>query len=179
MDTLRRAAILIDLIQRLREHDNWCGETSIQKAVYLLQEVAGVDLGFEYILYKHGPFSFDLRDELTTQRANSLIALEPQGGYGPRFRTTPEGNALASRFTKTRENYESQLKWASDAIGTKGIFEIEALATAVWVTRAASAETDAEARAKCLHEIKPHFTLDEALAAVTDADKLIDRAKRL
>ena len=60
MDRLRRAALLTRLIQRLRDRGSWCGETHLQKASLLLQDLTGVPLGFDYILYKHGPFSFDL-----------------------------------------------------------------------------------------------------------------------
>ena len=61
MERLQRAAILTELMDRLRADGSWCGETHVQKATYFLQEVLGVQTGFEYILYKHGPYSFDLR----------------------------------------------------------------------------------------------------------------------
>ena len=89
MDRLRRDVIVIRVIKALREHGSWCGETHVQKAVYLLQEMAGAQTGFDFILYKHGPFSFDLRDELTALRADELLSLERQPWpYGPRIAPT-------------------------------------------------------------------------------------------
>jgi hypothetical protein len=41
MERLKQAAILNRLIHALREQANWCGETSIQKTAYLLQETLG------------------------------------------------------------------------------------------------------------------------------------------
>ena len=41
---------------------------TFQKAVYFLQEIFDVPTGIEYILYKHGPYSFDLTADLTALR---------------------------------------------------------------------------------------------------------------
>jgi len=70
MDRLRRAALLTQLIERLRRRGSWCGETHVQKATLFLQDLTRIPMGFDFILYKHGPFSFDLRDELTSLRAD-------------------------------------------------------------------------------------------------------------
>ena len=83
MDRLRRAALLTRLIELLRKKGSWCGETHIQKSTFFVQNLMKVPLSFDFILYKHGPFSFDLRDELTGLRADGLIRLEPQWPYGP------------------------------------------------------------------------------------------------
>lgn len=82
MERLAREAVLLSLVEKLRQAGSWCGETHVQKATYFLQEVAGVPLGFPFILYKHGPFSFDLRDELTAMRADGFLTLEPRDPYG-------------------------------------------------------------------------------------------------
>ena len=59
MDRLRRAAILTQLVGNLRREGSWCGETHVQKATFFLQELMEVPLGFNFVLNKHGPFSFD------------------------------------------------------------------------------------------------------------------------
>lgn len=73
MKKLQRDAILLSLINEMKAKGSWCGETHIQKATYFLQELLGVPLNFEFILYKHGPYSFDLGDEVTAMRADSLL----------------------------------------------------------------------------------------------------------
>lgn len=55
MNRTQRQAILLALIQRLREKGSWCGETHIQKSAYFLQELLGVPLDLNVIFYKHGP----------------------------------------------------------------------------------------------------------------------------
>jgi len=78
MDRLRKAALQTRLIEQLRKEGSWCGETHVQKATLFLQDLMRVPLELEFILYKHGPFSFDLRSELTSLRADELVKLEPQ-----------------------------------------------------------------------------------------------------
>ena len=64
-----RSAILLDLAAQLREHGSWTGETHVQKAAYFVQELLGVPSGFRFVLYRHGPFSFDLRASLNKLEA--------------------------------------------------------------------------------------------------------------
>jgi len=42
MDRLPKAAILTRLARELRASGSWCGETHMQKAVYLLQDLLDV-----------------------------------------------------------------------------------------------------------------------------------------
>ncbi len=78
MDRLRNAALLTRLIEGLCSNGDWYGETHVQKTTFFVQELMGVPLGFRFILYKHGPFSFGLRDELTALRADGMLELEPR-----------------------------------------------------------------------------------------------------
>ena len=64
MTRLEKVAVLLKLLEKLRENGSWCGETHLQKATYMCQQLLSLPTGFDYVLYKHGPFSFDLRGEL-------------------------------------------------------------------------------------------------------------------
>ena len=86
MTRQRNAAILTRLASELKQHGSWCGETHLQKAVYLMQELFEVSPDFEFILFKHGPFSFELRDELTALRGDGYFRLEAMPmPYGPKL----------------------------------------------------------------------------------------------
>src|SRR5258707_96416 len=86
MKYAQRVAVLGLLIREMREKGSWTGETHIQKGAFLLQELMGVNLGLDFVLYRHGPFSFDLRDELSSMQADELLALVlRREGYGPSF----------------------------------------------------------------------------------------------
>jgi hypothetical protein len=171
MDRLRRDVILIRLIEALRERGSWCGETHLQKAAYLLQEMAGAPLGFEFILYKHGPFSFELRDELSAMRADGFISLQVQDpSYGPSIVPEPGADALRKRFPKTLGAHEARIKFVAEKLGDKKVVELERLATAFFVSEEAGPRTSPDTRARRVHAIKPHISVDQALEAVRTVD---------
>jgi hypothetical protein len=173
MDRLRRASVLMRLIEQLRQNGSWCGETHVQKATLFLQNLMHVPLGFDFILYKHGPFSFDLRDELTSLRADELVRLEPQSGYGPRIATTDRSGYVQGLYSKTLEKYEESISFVARKLGNKGVAELERLATALFLTDSTAPYSSVEERAGKLTAVKPHVGRDEAIAAVAEVDGII------
>ena len=167
MDRLRRDVIVIRVIKALREHGSWCGETHVQKAVYFLQEMAGAQTGFDFILYKHGPFSFELRDELTAMRADGFVSLRVQDpDYGPSITPEPAADALCKRFPRTLREHESRVEFVADRFKNRKVVELERLATAFYVSQGMRSEANENACAQRIHALKPHISLDQALEAV-------------
>ena len=180
MDRLQRAAILTELMNQLRANGSWCGETHVQKAVYFLQEVLGVATGFEYILYKHGPYSFDLSADLTALRADFLMEFNHRSpGYGPGLVPTSTSAELRSRYPRTLETNKSRIEFIAKKLGKSGVAELEKLATALFVTREIGEAANPSDRANRIHCLKPHVSLDEALAALQDFENLEKEAKDL
>lgn len=166
MERLRRDAVLIRLIEALRKKGSGCGETHIQKSVYFLQALAGAETGFDFILYKHGPFSFDLRDELTAMRANSLVALEVQAArYGPSVAPLPAAERLCERFPRTLRAHESSVAFVASKVGSKTVGELERLATALYVSRQSEHRLDINECAQEIHKLKPHIPVVQGAEA--------------
>jgi uncharacterized protein YwgA len=179
MDRLRRAAVLTRLIEQLRRNGSWCGETHVQKAALFLQDLMRVPLGLDFILYKHGPFSFDLRDELTSLRADGLVKLEPQQGYGPRIATTDRSTYIQGLYSKTLEKYDSPISFVAEKLGRKRVTDLERLATAFYVTNQIADHSSVDERAAELTALKPHIGRDEAVAAVTEVDQIITEVDQI
>jgi hypothetical protein len=177
MDRLKRAAILTRLIQELRHNGSWCGETHVQKAAFFLQELMRVPLGLEFILYKHGPFSFDLRDELTGLRADGLVSLEPQWPYGPRIALTGGSEYIQQVFSKTLGTYGVAISFIGEKLGDKDVSELERLATALYVTGRSEAGASVDRRAESLTKLKPHIPKENAAIAVATVDRINDEAR--
>jgi uncharacterized protein YwgA len=178
MNRLAQEAVLAELTQRLAARGSWAGETHLQKAAYLLAELRGVDFDFDFILYKHGPFSFELRDELASMRAEGLLeSFSPSPRYGPQLRVTERGQQLANSFEKTMDRYGESLDWIADKLGGRGVMELEKLATAMWMTRRNPGDSRA-ARAEALHNVKPHISTNEAERAVAEIDQLLAEGER-
>ncbi len=174
MQELERAALVLDLITHLRENGSWCGETHLQKAVYFLQTMLEVPLDYDARLYKHGPFSFDLRDEITAFRAYRFVELVPQPyPYGPSLKTSPNGERLVETFKKIVDEYKGKIEWLAKALGSKGVVDLEKLGTALLVSRNEEMlgmdEDDVVAQ---ILKLKPHITDDEARKALDEVKEM-------
>lgn len=170
MDYPKRSALLVALIDALREQGSWCGETHLQKAVYVLQEMFGVPLELPFILYKYGPFSFDLRDELSAMRADGLVDLEYKPPYGPRFLATEMGEGWQERFPKTLGRHQDAIRQVAEKIRDRPVDELERLTTALLVTRQKDAPSTTAGKEKRLRELKPHVSSVQAREAVAEIE---------
>jgi uncharacterized protein YwgA len=180
MDRLQKAVILTELAARLRREGSWCGHTHMQKATYFLQVLLGVPTGYEFILYMYGPYSFDLSEELAGLRADYLIEFDHKSpGYGPGLVPTPTSESLRSGYPRTLAGSSRQLEFVARTFGTKGVADLEKLATALYVTREDGAPDSVEGRARRLVELKPHVSLEQALEAVRDFDRIAAEARSL
>src|SRR5947209_16392412 len=118
MNGMQRRAVLLRLIQRLHAHGSWCGETHVQKTTYFLQELLDVPLDLNVILYKHGPYSFDLSAELTALRADQMLDVVPRDPrYGPTLRETDVGRKLVVQYPKTIGRYDPAIEFVADKFG--------------------------------------------------------------
>ena len=179
LDRLQKASLIIEFINKLKEKGSWCGETHIQKATYFLQGLTGVPLDFEFILYKHGPFSFDLRDELTAMRADGLIKNEIQlPPYGPSLLPTDLGNKIHDHFPKTTKKYSSEIEFVSEYLGDKSVAELERMGTALYAILK-NIGNDKSERAEEIHKLKPHVSTEEALLALNKVEGMIKELEKI
>lgn len=79
---------------------------------------------------------------------------------------------FVERYPKTLSRHKNQIADAAKIAGKKGVKELEQLATALWVTREAGLEVGPRERAKDLHDLKPHVSLQEASVAISSIDAL-------
>lgn len=179
MKRLQKVAVLLSVVEALDREGSWCGETHIQKAVYFLQTMFRVPLGFEFVLYKHGPYSFALTDELMRMRADRLLEWVPKRPYGASFRLNDQSNMIIGKFTKTVGRYQEQVSILAKETGDKRVRELEKLATAQYVTLEGTFGTDAHARAKRLRNLKPHIPENEALEAIEALDSMAQKVESL
>jgi hypothetical protein len=175
MNDLPLFRLILTVTGELRKRGSWTGETHVQKVGYFLQDLLGVPLKADYILYKHGPYSFDLRRTLSTMRAYQYVDWQPNPyPYGP---TLVEGQLADTlkRFTEEPVEYRAKIDFVADWLGTKRVAELERLGTALYVTLTEGAA--AQDRATRICELKPHVAPAEAQNAVAELDNMIARAR--
>lgn len=169
----QKLVILSRLANSLIERGSWTGEMHLQKAVYLLEEVTGLPLGYQFVLYHYGPFSFELRQELNRMRADGLLELVPKPyPYGPSFGATEPGIELEKRFPKTLGRVERQVEFVADVIGSRSASVLERLGTAVYLLKS-SPSRDLNQLALMFNQLKPHVSVDAAHDALQEMQETI------
>ena len=177
MKRLEKVVLLTTFIERLHTGGSWCGETHIQKATYFLQELLKVPMDFKFILYKHGPFSFDLRNELTEMRADGILELEIKiPNYGSSLTITKQGKEIQGFYNNIITEYEKELGFIVEKLGSKNVIELEKLATALYITLK-NPEEEKNSRATLMNTLKPHISVSEGISSVKNIDLLISESK--
>ena len=173
-----RCALVVDLVKRLRAHGSWCGETHIQKALFILQDMSRSNFGYKFIIYKHGPFSFELSNELTAMRALGILELDfPRDGYGPSIRLTPFGERVYEANKENIDRYVPLMEFLAEWFGDNDVRYLEKVATAYYVT-AKNPRDPAPERAKKLNSLKPHVDIHAAEDALLVVDAKRKEAKQ-
>lgn len=179
MERLKRAAVVFSLIDALSAEGSWCGETHIQKSTYFLQELLGVELGYRFVLYKYGPYSFDFHEDLQSWRAASLLRVEVRNDYGPSILPSQSAEEIQRLYPKTLQEHITRIQVIARKLGPLGVSQLERLATALYLTRTVAASEDVMERAALLTELKPHVKEEAASRAVQEVDSFLKETERL
>jgi uncharacterized protein YwgA len=170
---LREAAVIATLIDRVAATGRFCGETLIQKSVFFLKELFSVPVSDGFRLYYYGPFSFELRDRLQGMQADDFVKVKPHQ-YGATFVPSERYALLQRQFPKTIEKYGREIQFVVEQLATRGVGELEPLATALFITRT-HADGSVEERARELNAVKPHVDLPVAIQSVKQIDAWIEQ----
>ncbi len=158
-------SLILALTRELREHGSWCGETHLQKAMYFVSEHAKIPMDLEFVLYKHGPYSFDFHDMLAMLFAHCLLENESCPPYGPRICLSTSGEAFLATHEEEVTDVQDMVRTIAAWFGSSGVMELERRATALWLQNKYPATQEQELARK-LHEIKPHIPVEAAYDAL-------------
>ena len=173
-----KVALLGDLILRLRNAGNWCGETHVQKTVYFLQTARQLALGYAFVLYKNAPYSFDLKLEMSRLFGRQMLVQVPSNPpYGPRLNVTKIMENYISRRREMIDDHSKHIDCVVQFVGRRGVAELERLSTALYVS-VANGDEPVGSRARRMHELKPHISVQSATMAVEQLDASSIRGQR-
>ena len=166
---IRRAAIS-QLVEVMRDRGSWTGETHVQKCVYFMQGLLEVQMGYDFVLYKHGPYSFDLRNELAAMMASLELDVNPRYPYGPSFVL----GHRSMRHVKLPIPVKDAIQFVGENLSPHDTRALERLATALFLQRSNS-DLEGQDIASKIHGIKPHISVSDALSAIRDVAQLRDK----
>jgi hypothetical protein len=157
----RKAAQILNVIRRLRAHGSWTGKTHVQKSVFLLKAASEIDVPFAFVLYKHGPYSFEVEAELEQMLSYAAITSEPDpNGFGVVLKPGPGVNFVDCGAPLGKDE-EAQVERICQFVGKRNISDLERLATAAWI-REQEGIRDTHTVACRLNQLKPHVSVPEA-----------------
>ncbi len=171
MNNDERRVLLLDLVEKLNRAGSWTGETHIQKAIYFLSILRNLDLGYSFVLYKYGPYSFDLKSELTFLEATGILERKESPPYGSHFSNGKHASSFRSLVSAHAQGYERDIAWTIDTFfrDHDNVSELERYATALYALK--NFEGTHVELADRIHQIKPHISKDEALSAINRISK--------
>ena len=173
MTTSREMILVGGIVDRLTKAGSWCGETHIQKTAYVAKALRALPLESEFILYKHGPYSFDLNKSLNHMSARSVLLLELRGNYGPSYRLN---EAMWAALNRASSNFFSTVVDTVEEIcqrlARKNVAELERVSTAVFVNANFSALSSSD-KIKKFVELKPHVPRELAQVAFEEASTFV------
>ena len=133
MNRLQKAALIVEMLDRMIQEGSWAGETHLQKCVFFLQNMRNVPIGYEFQLYRYGPFSFDLRDDLVQLQAESMVELLPRSpSYGSSLAPSTTSLLLRKHYPRTLKRYQDEISFVADHFGSLNASDLGRLATAYY-----------------------------------------------
>lgn len=181
MNPARQKAVVVELLMRLQQNGSWCGETHLQKSMYVLQAGLGVPTGYRYIMYKHGPYSFELKESLFAMRAEGIVGATQRRPYGDSMYVDAEKVRLSDSVKQAMEPYQSAIAYVAERFAGSGVgvADLEKRSTALFVFNELGFDaTDADV-ANRITELKPHVDADDALQAVVHMRNFLGAAPGL
>lgn len=172
MTTSREMVLVGGVVSALRVRGSWTGETHIQKTAYIAKIKRDIPFESDFVLYKHGPYSFDLNKSLGHMLSRNLLVSHSNPGYGPSYGINAAlWGALNSGLGGYYAKFQEAVEEIADRLARKNVSELEKIATAVFVSTEYAGSSMRE-RAAVISKIKPHIAQEAALESLAEADQI-------
>jgi uncharacterized protein YwgA len=174
MKESQKLGLLSSIVRKLNQADSWTGRMHIQKFIYFAQELLGVPLSYDFILYQRGPYSFDLDTEIQSLRSIGAVEIRARPPYGPSYSSTGLGEVI-SRLSAVDGETDDRLTALAKELGPKQAKDLELLATTLYVLKERG-RPDPDVVTRVL-SLKPQFSKDQAEDALQKVRELQARFK--
>ncbi len=166
---LERYGLIAEFAHRMAERHLSFGKVALEKLVFFLQELYGVDCGYEFSLYTYGPFDSTLLGDLDATAALDGVDVKYYGSQGYEITPGTENEAMRKHAAELVAKHSEDLDRVIDEFGSLWARDLELFATIVYVERDARSsgqEPTVDYLVKVVNELKPHFSGEEIKNAV-------------
>jgi uncharacterized protein YwgA len=166
--------ILLNILQ----HNSNMGKTAVMKVIFMLQQVKGMSLGYDFSIYTYGPYSSDVTEDVDDLISIGLIksTMYPYHSYiGYELNIAEKGKSHIEKLSTTDEKAVADIL---DFIKGKSAKDLELYSTIVYVDNLYTKnlwKKDTNSIIKKVKEIKPHFeevVISEAFQTLKTRDYL-------
>lgn len=159
------------VITALAEKTPQLGRTSLMKLCYFLQVLRRVPLGYRFSLYSYGPFDSDVLADLDSATAMGGLTCSVVSyfhTYGYKIEPGPKAQHIQARSSKFLDAHGAAIDWVVNKFGSMSASELELKSKLIYSDREAKTKKErislSELRPR-VHDVKPHFTIDQIRAA--------------
>ncbi len=159
-----RHALILAMIENLQANGSRTGKVHVIKGLALASMAGFLDIPFEFFLYKHGPYSTDIEQNLEEMVSYDGISIQPAfDGWGVILKPSENATFIKRQAGLTPEQRRG-IERVCRFLKGKNATELERLATAMWIRKRMGIEETDDVAVK-LNELKPHVSISEAREA--------------
>ena len=159
----QKHAMLLEVIRSLGRRNCSAGKTNVQKALAIMNETVQ-KTPFGFVLYKHGPYSFDVQATMEQMKTYRAIVSQPNvDGFGINICEGP-GSKFVDKNADLPIETKQAIEKVCEFVCSRSVFELERLATAAWIRKREGLKDSFEVAAR-LNQLKPHVSIDDATTA--------------
>lgn len=175
-ELLTRLSVLINFAERRQRNSNRLGKTALQKLLYLLQEVYGVDLGYRFELYTYGPYEAGVMRDVDYAKSLELLSIDYDYNNGYNITPGPKAQSLDDYKEFINSKHGSLFDQLFDQFGSKNARQLELSATLVLLAKD-DPDCDNDVILNRIKDIKPKYDkkeLESALSELVDSNILTE-----
>jgi len=150
------------------------GKTAVMKVIYMLQQVKGIKMGYNFSIYTYGPYSSDVKEDVDDLISKGLINVsfyQCNNYVGYELSISNKGKSFIKSLSKNEEEAATDiLKFVKG----KTAKDLELYSTIIYVDFLFTKNSwnyDHTSIMQKVHDIKQWFTEDKISEAVNDLIK--------
>lgn len=155
------------LAKAMERYNVQFGKTSLQKIIYILQEIYDVRIGYSYTLYNYGPYSADLASDLDYIAALKGVKISWVNTGGYRIKPDSAADAFINKSQSFIKANKAKIDKALETFGNLTAKELELRATIIYFYREYDEEDKSELTYK-VHQLKPYFSIEKIGATIAE-----------